>query len=426
MVPLRGSVFVVVVSTLVGLFGAAHAAFADRLDPDKASYVVGERIKIAVSGAPGSGVDWLGIFRASAPSPDDAIYWQYLQGGREPGSTGPTDTDAIFRPVSLPRGEYEVRLFVDGGSAPVASAPIRIVDDGPTRMPSPEGELTVLCFNIWVQGGRGHGGLPEVIRFIKSSQADVICLQECNATTLATILDGLRSDPLYADAEASGATGIISRFPIEAEYTAGLKGYGVRIALADGIGRPGERIRVFNSHLRPYPYGPYELRDGATVDEVLAIERSTRAAEMGDILGRLVQHRGRDSHLSTILVGDHNAPSHLDWTEANRDQNFGTVIDWPVSVLLHDFGFVDSYRAVHPDPVAHRALTWSPGYPKATIALDDVHDRIDMVYHRAAAGRVITPVQAYTTDRDPWPSDHRAVVVSFDLDPSQSLQRAKP
>ena len=413
------------ICVLLAVLGALTAsALGQRVDPDRTEYVVGERVAVAVNGAPGSGSDWVGIFRMDAPGHGSPLYWQYLQGGTTSSTSGPTDARVRFLPMSLPKGNYEARLFFSGAdTAPEATAPIVIVDDGPAAAPLPQGDLTVLCFNIWVQGSAGHGRLAEVIRFIKSTRADIIGLQECNADTLNAILNGLRSDPLYANAQASGATGIISRFPIVEEYTAGgLRGYGVRIELPDGIGKPGESVRMFNSHLRPYPYGPYELRDGATVGEVIALENNTRAAEMGAILGQLVLHRGRGSDLTTFLVGDHNCPSHLDWTEANRDQNFGEVIDWPVSRLLHTFGFVDSYRYVHPDPTTQRALTWSPGYPKGNLDRADVHDRIDMVYHRAAVGRQLIPVQAYTIDRDPWPSDHRAVVVSY-VYRATSLQR---
>ena len=419
---MRVNVFV-----FLAVLGAiAASALGQRLDPDRTEHVVGERVRIAVNGAPGSGSDWVGIFRVDDPDHGSPLYWQYLQGGTTPSTSGPTEARMLFLPMSLPKGSYEARLFFEGSdTAPKATAPIVVIEEGPATPPAPQGVLTVLCFNIWVQGSAGHGGLAEVIRFIKSTRADIIGLQECNADTLNAILNGLRSDPHYADARASGATGIISRFPIVEEYTAsGLRGYGVRIQLPEGIGVSGETIRMFNSHLRAYPYGPYELRDGATVDEVVVLENNTRAAEMGAVLGQLVLHRGRGSDLTTFLVGDHNCPSHLDWTQANRDQNFGEVIDWPVSQMLHTFGFVDSYRYVHPDPTTERALTWSPGYPKGNLDRGDVHDRIDMVYHRAAAGRQLIPVQAYTIDRDPWPSDHRAVVVSY-IYGENSLQRAR-
>lgn len=408
-----GAVLALLAVATTWLAGAPEASGQTIAVPE-APHVVGERVVVEVADAPGSGRDRVGIYPADVRTHDEPLYWQYLQGGRQPGASGPTDARLVFLPMSLPRGLYEARLFVNDAGRPVRVARFEIVEAGPAAAPAPRGELTVMSFNIWVNGSRGFGGIDEVARFIVSTGADVIALQESSGDTTNAILDRLRREPAYADAQASPQTAIISRYPIVQAYTAGLKGSGVKIALPDGLGAPGEHVRVFNSHLTPFPYGPYTLRDGGSIDRVLADEHATRGREMERILLALVEHRGHEPGLTTILMGDHNCPSHLDWTEANREQNFGEVIAWPVSTMLHDAGFTDSYRVVHPDPVAHRALTWSPGYPKGQLNRDDVHDRIDMVYHRAAAKRALTPVQAYTIDRDPWPSDHRAVVVSYD------------
>ena len=50
---------------------------------------------------------------------------------------------------------------------------------------------------------------------------------------------------------------------------------------------------------------------------------------------------------------------------------------WPASATLAGAGFVDSYRAVHPDPLADPGFTWTPGGPEART--HDVFDRIDWV-----------------------------------------------
>ena len=165
--------------------------------------------------------------------------------------------------------------------------------------------------------------------------------------------------------------------------------------------------------LTAYPYGPYSARDGDNVQQILHDESTTRAAEMEDILEQLVEQPANEPGLTTFFVGDHNTPSHLDWTPENIDQNFGFSIDWPVPVLLEGAGFIDAHREVFPNPVEHRDFTWSPGYPKDSLDLDDVHDRIDYIYFRPEPGDGIRAVSPYTMDRNPWPSDHRAVVASF-------------
>jgi exodeoxyribonuclease III len=48
-------------------------------------------------------------------------------------------------------------------------------------------------------------------------------------------------------------------------------------------------------------------------------------------------------------------------------------VAWPTTLALEDEGFVDTYRAVHPDPVERPAYTWTPT-TKPTNP-NDHHDR---------------------------------------------------
>ena len=73
-----------------------------------------------------------------------------------------------------------------------------------------------------------------------------------------------------------------------------------------------------------------------------------------------------------------------------KDRNFGYVVEWPVSRKLEELGFHDSYRAIHPDPAAKPAFTWTPGYPIGTVSPDEVHDRIDFIYAAGPAKRRLT------------------------------------
>ena len=77
-------------------------------------------------------------------------------------------------------------------------------------------------------------------------------------------------------------------------------------------------------------------------------------------------------------------------------------------------GFVDTYRAVWPDPTAKPAYTWTPRYSEE--ATDDHPDRIDFVLVR---GQGVAVKDAAIVGEDgprtdivvmTWPSDHRAVV----------------
>ena len=87
--------------------------------------------------------------------------------------------------------------------------------------------------------------------------------------------------------------------------------------------------------------------------------------------------------------------------------------------MLADMGFRDSYREIHPDPVAIPGFTWTPGSLDGVE--DEVHDRVDFVL---AAGPLTTIDSQLMGEPenpevdivvDPWPSDHRGVVSTFDV-----------
>jgi endonuclease/exonuclease/phosphatase family metal-dependent hydrolase len=180
-------------------------------------------------------------------------------------------------------------------------------------------------------------------------------------------------------------------------------------------------IYVANVHLTPYPYEPYELRDGKIgPDEAVAQARYTRFPQIQPVLERLDEPLQRGSPV--VLMGDFNEPSHLDWTAdaAAAGLHLGMEVDWPTSQEIMRHGFQDAYRAVHPDEVARPGPTWTTlqGDP------NEVHDRIDMIY---VAGADVDIVDAYTvglrnappTDVSVagYPSDHRAVVATMTWNP---------
>lgn len=141
--------------------------------------------------------------------------------------------------------------------------------------------------------------------------------------------------------------GIISRHPIVARLgdpdVGFYGGTGVRIAL-DG----GRRVDVWSVHLDWAPYGPYEARfDGLPAAELIAHEDG-RLGRLREILRRVGD--SADGSVPVVLVGDFNAPSHLDWPD----------VAWPVTKAAEEAGLRDSYREAHPDPVRDPGHTWSP------------------------------------------------------------------
>jgi endonuclease/exonuclease/phosphatase family metal-dependent hydrolase len=254
---------------------------------------------------------------------------------------------------------------------------------------------------------RNPAGCPETLRHvattIQAADADIVGLQEgtANECVLADML-GWFCEPRLQ---------LISRFPL-------LDAPGGRGVYVFAEVAPGRFVAVSNVHLPSDPYGPYWVRDGEPRAAVLELERTTRLPEIRRQLEALPALA--DAGIPVFLTGDFNSPSHLDWTpavDAVREEVRYPVV-WPVSDALADAGFHDSYRDVHPDPVAVPGFTWTPPGTLESVA-DEVYDRIDWVLFQGPAETLGTKLVGESggpdvdVERDPYPTDHRGVVSTF-------------
>ncbi|MFN8224182.1 MAG: endonuclease/exonuclease/phosphatase family protein [Gaiellales bacterium] len=274
--------------------------------------------------------------------------------------------------------------------------------------------LRVMEFNI--EYGGTLVSFDKVVEAIKVAEPDVVGLEE--AETNAPRLAKAVGFPY-----ASGGMHIISKYPI-------LEPSGSGGAYAFIEVRPGEVVALSNVHLPSDPYGPYLVRDGKPLARILEVERSLRLSALEaqrKLLPPVVE-----SGIPVFMTGDFNAPSHLDWTAAAAGSRKyqDRAIRWPVSAAVEKLGFRDSYREAHPDPVADPGLTWWAARPKApdragNASEKDPQDRIDFVYAAGAAktltSDVIGEVGAIGVAKSvtPWPSDHRAVVSTFEVTPAR-------
>ena len=144
-----------------------------------------------------------------------------------------------------------------------------------------------------------------------------------------------------------------------------------------------------------------------------------------------------------FLGGDFNEPSHFDWIETTKDSadHHEVVVPWPVTTLLHEAGFKDSYREKYPNPVTHPGYT----YPSDNLALPpnkitwtpdaDERDRIDYIFYYPRKGlhlkeaAILGPKTSIRRSQrvaesgqdvfiEPlgvWPTDHKAVWVNFQM-----------
>ncbi len=322
-----------------------------------------------------------------------------------------------------------VRLLILGAvlaslvAAPVTAVPITatVGDDSPTTSNSVT--LRVATLNVLYGGDeldlatpRSHwcvrpsgcaASIEQVVAAIRSSGADTVGMQEGtgNGCRIADLLGW----------HCNGRLQVISRYPlIDPPGADGLYVYN-EVA-------PGRVVAIANVHLTSDPYGPYFPREGWTLEEVLELEHTLRLPEIQrhlEILPGLAA-----AGVPVVMTGDFNSPSHLDWTDAVsavRPVEVPYPIDWPVARALADAGFSDSYRDAHPSPVADPGFTWTAGYPRERKGAE-VHDRIDWVLHAGPVTTVAAQVvgeSAYAgTDIavDPWPSDHRAMVATLQVD----------
>ena len=293
--------------------------------------------------------------------------------------------------------------------------------------------LRVMSFNIWGGGANEGKGVEESVAAIRAAGADVVGLQEtrlesdpctakaCPATgdsvapAIAAALGWYVHDQT-AENPALWANAVISRFPLGAPSPNDL---GVPLDVN------GKIVWIFNIHLDDEPYQPYQLL-GIEYGPAPFISSEAEAVRFaaetrGPALDLLALDMAMANGAAAVFVtGDFNEPSLQDWTpEAVAAGQHPVAVRWPTTGRLVEAGFIDTYRAVHPDPVAKPAYTWTPRYDEA--ATDDHPDRIDFVFARGA-GLTVTDAAIVGEDGPrsdivvmPWPSDHRAVVaeVSF-------------
>jgi hypothetical protein len=162
---------------------------------------------------------------------------------------------------------------------------------------------------------------------------------------------------------------------------------------------------------------------------VVSAANSARGAQVTTYLSDMSAVLG--SNTPVFFTGDFNEPSHLDWTAAAASatpRNFDLEVEYPASKRIVDAGMTDSFRAARPDEVNDPGYTWTPGYPFPALASNEVHDRIDIIYHRGVG---VTATEAFTIgplDGDVstdlaivgYNADHRAVVATFEV-PTCSL-----
>jgi hypothetical protein len=277
---------------------------------------------------------------------------------------------------------------------------------GPASAATPV-DLRVMEFNI--EYGGTVVSFDSIVEAARAADADVIGIEEGqgNIPRLAEAL----GYPYY-----SVRLQVVSRLPLI--DPPGGDGLYLFVEVA-----PGQVVALGNVHLPPGPYGPNLIRRGAKRSTILEIERRVRVPAVEPSVTALTGLV--DQGIPAVLLGDFNTPSRLDWTPETVGLRYQIhyPVNWPVSRVVEDAGFRDSYRDAHPDPVANQGLTWPADRPRPPgVWSPGPHapaDRIDFIY---AAGDLQTldsdlvgesEGPDVTIAVDPWGTDHRALVSEF-------------
>jgi hypothetical protein len=299
-------------------------------------------------------------------------------------------------------------------------------------------EIDVLSLNIWYSEDSA-GGRKSIAGLIRDSGAEVVGVQELNANNRGRAIQrALGREWHYAKFNDMGW---YSRYPIVASSP---RGDGVQLEIA-----PGQRLWVFNAHLIYYPYGPYQLsgisylngplrdpNDPAALEAVVD-DQAPRVAEAEALLQDMQAAGALDAGTATLLLGDFNEPSSLDWTAAARDAGVhAAAVAWPTSQVFLAAGLRDSWRTLHADAAARPGNTWSPYYGPTYRESDypagvyEPQDRIDWLLYAGPlqplradllgphgdTGASVFYGQGIGHGATQYPSDHRGVLVRFRYD----------
>ncbi|WP_052031294.1 HAD-IA family hydrolase [Streptomyces sp. PCS3-D2] len=286
--------------------------------------------------------------------------------------------------------------------------------------------VRVMSWNLWLGGSPVDAHRDKQLAVLLAADVDAVGLQETAVHAAPELADALG----WFHHSAGENLAILSRHPVVdtlGDPEVGFYGAaGARIRLDERPDGAPHELVLWTAHLNHTPYGPYDACfDGLAAPELEAREEeSGRVRQINAVLDRMAPDLAATDRTPVLLVGDFNAPSHLDWTltAAPLHGGYGPV-DWPVSRAVERAGLRDSYREAHPDPVVAPGTTWSPVHPwhEDGSGRPEPQDRIDFVLHSGdrltvvdsttlATGRIAPWPDVAAND---WPSDHAAVVTTF-------------
>lgn len=268
--------------------------------------------------------------------------------------------------------------------------------------------VKVLQWNIWHGGEHlGYDGQEQIIRLIRSTNADIITMQEGYGAQ-QRIADSLGF--YMRTASLKDNLVLLSRYPMVTKpsfHT--FNSNPARIML------PGGQPLLVNACWLRYSYRPSYTdcfpNPGQNTDLWVAEDSILPMADVKNILYRDTYPVLAGEDMPVIIGGDFNSCSHLDWTGRAAHLHYGYgPVSFPTSRYMYEQGFIDSFREMNPDELAR---------PEGTFAGIFGHlpnNRIDFIYYKGSRLRAVSSkiIQTSPEIDDVWASDHSAVLTVFE------------
>lgn len=260
-------------------------------------------------------------------------------------------------------------------------------------------QLNLMAWNIW-HGGRRHGkkiGPQQVIDFIKDTGTDIVMMQETYGSG-ALIADALG----YYFYLASNNISVISKYPILETWTV----YDpFRCGVTTIQLSQNQKVNLASLWIHYLPAWRKDSHDPkATAEKLINGEAETRHKEIKEIVKILDPYIKKANDVPFIIGGDFNSPSHKDWIKETSSWHNDLVVEWPVSKVMMEAGFTDSFREIRSDL----------NYESPTITAERLTYRIDYIYYKGKNLEVIDSDMHFKY-KGVWPSDHPAVTTTISI-----------
>lgn len=261
-----------------------------------------------------------------------------------------------------------------------------------------------MTWNIWHGGLHGNkaddfkkdsSNTINVLKVLLHENPDILFMQE----TYCCGMEIAKQAGYKYSWRGSSNLSIHSKFPI-IDTIKIFKPFNSHAVLIDIEGKKLLCVNLWLHYLPDYFQDIKKL----SPDSLIIAESKTRLKEITAILSEL-DSLGERMQIPIIIGGDFNSGSHLDWVESTRKSHYNKIVEWPVSKLIADHGYTDSFREANPDPTKTLDGTW--GFLFDGI----ISDRIDFIYYKG--DNIKTTFSKIVQDDPPggfFNSDHRAIL----------------